>query len=106
MIDLSTAQAWAALIVAVGGGALVPTIAKGLTAWLSGAAARERGRNAGLVRQRDDAYARLRKTEDERDDAYRKARLHAENASALRGWLLELGVTREELEERAPWPRV
>ncbi|QUC01232.1 hypothetical protein [Cellulosimicrobium cellulans] len=105
MIDLTTAQAWAALIVAVGGGALVPTIAKGLTAWLSGAAARERGRNAGLVRQRDDAYARLRTTETERDDAYRKARRYAEHASELRGWLLELGITREQIDDRAPWPR-
>lgn len=61
------------------------------------------------IAEKDVLLAELRedieRLERERDAAHRRARLSAENASALRGWLLELGVTRAELDQRAPWPR-
>lgn len=100
-LDLTTAQAWAAILAAIGAGAVVRDLVAGFIKWLSGAAGRERGRNADLVAQRDDAYTRLRAAETERDDAYRARRLYAEHASALRGMLLERGVPPAELP---PWP--
>lgn len=105
---MDTAQIWATVLTAVGAGAILRELAAGLVKWLTGSAGRERGRNADLVTQRDDAYARLQAAEVRADEAdaradaeARKRRLVAEYASALRRDCVEHGMTPEGLR---PWP--
>lgn len=105
---MDSAQLWAALIGTTGLGAVLLAAVNGLIKWLSGAAGRERGRNADLVTQRDNAWARLQAAELRADEAdaradeeARKRRLVQEYASALRGDCIEHGVKPEALR---PWP--
>jgi len=98
---MDSAQLWAALIGTTGLGAVLLAAVNGLIKWLSGAAGREKGRNADLVRQRDDAYARMHTANTLADTEARRRRIAQEYASALRGDLLELGVEQSDLR---PWP--
>lgn len=95
----------AALLSALGAGTVLAEAIRGLRAWLTGRAGRERGRNADLVQQRDDAYRRAQEAEERADEAARETdreararRIAQEYASTLRRLLAEAGIT------PPPWP--
>lgn len=101
-------QPWIAVLTALSAGAVLQELVRGLVKWIGGAAGRERGRNADLVTQRDDAYARAAAAEKAADEAdaradaeARKRRLLEEYASSLRRDCMDHGVRPDELR---PWP--
>ena len=100
-------QPWIAVMTALSAGAVLQELVRGIVKWINGAAGRERGRNANLVKQRDDAYARAAAAEkaadeaDARADAEARKRLLEEYASSLRRDCMDHGVRPDELR---PWP--
>lgn len=92
------AQLAVTLLGAGGGGAVLLALVNGVFKWLSGASAREREKNTGLISQRVSAIEERDEAIRERDDEARKRRSADEYASSLRRQLLENGITPGE------WP--
>lgn len=99
----------AQLIAALGVGALLKELVKGVIGWLGGSHARSRARASDILTQRDDAYKRAEKAEAHADQAdaiadyeARERRRIAEYASALRRDCMEHGIAQEDLRT---WPR-
>lgn len=105
---MDTAQVWTAILGGLGAAGVLGTLAKGFVKQWNGSYSRERGRNADIVRQRDDAYARTLALEQQADHADARADFEArerrraqEYASELRRDLVERGVPPTDLR---PWP--
>lgn len=88
-----------------GSGSALAILARGLIAWVSGAAGREREKNRDLLSQRNDAWERVEYERRRADDAEAECkaanvvkRRALELASAYRGRLLEHNI------DPGPWP--
>lgn len=81
------------IIGAGGGGAILLSLIRGLSSWLSGGAGRERVRNASFAEQRNNAVIARGEMAEERDAEATKRRKTEEYASLLRRQLIENGLT-------------
>lgn len=97
-MDDVTAKILIALLGGGGGVTLVLALINGITKWLSGAAGRERRRNASLAEQRAKAIEERELAVDELDEEIRKRRAAEALAAGYYRQLIMNGVTPGE------WP--
>lgn len=105
---MDSAQVVTLIAGALGGTGVLAILAKGLVQQWNGNYRRERGRNADIVQQRDDAYARAIEADREARFQQRMAEYEGrerrrvlEYASELRRDLVEIGIPSANLP---PWP--
>jgi hypothetical protein len=80
------------IIGAGSGGAIILSLIRGMSSWLTGGAGRERARNASFSEQRNAAVIARDEMADERDEEASKRRKTEEYASLLRRQLIENGL--------------